>query len=629
MDLVKSLPAVDCTAENWQAQACELLKQHGFVRLRLNAEEMRCVRELYSAAQVAFDDGASRRALEVPPCDGRRLDARSGYVDDRRREFFELHPEVPHRLGEVGPVPAAHLLDCISRYAENCRARCYAMLRELAGGDQHTPVGRLIESELRHAERKAGSARRDGEGATSHGGLLVAAATHHPMDAGHQGGSGPAPAGFTTSMVRVYQYARSLDEGGQEDGSEGSMPCGEAGASGASGAGPLPSTTTDGGLDDCRDGYGFRARRPDDGDPHHDMGLLTLIPRSSFPGLDVQLPCPQPAGAAHAVVAHAGAAHAGAAHVGAAHVGAAPGCTELRPADTARSESAWSAAGARLSDHGPEWVRVEDAMEEDEAIVFGGLTLARLTGIRALYHRVCFQRKCRISAPYFQRPSLRVVLPASPGHASEEVCDYNEAIRKADEEDLLPDGTVLRRRERSSGWTRTPPVPVPYEHERAGRHGHRRRRDADHRKDHRPPPPQERHARRDTRYADDRHDDRRTSERYAELARSERPNWRERSPAATNGRTSPAGSFTGSYLSASTAPAHDGWRRGSGSHTGSHTSNSHSHSHSHSHMRHGHGHGALKGRGGGARQQERYSGGSSNSSLGGGSCNGSEYSAFH
>ena len=67
MDLVKSLPAVDCTAENWQAQACELLKQHGFVRLRLNAEEMSCVRELYSAAQVAFDDGREKNFVGIAP----------------------------------------------------------------------------------------------------------------------------------------------------------------------------------------------------------------------------------------------------------------------------------------------------------------------------------------------------------------------------------------------------------------------------------------------------------------------------------------------------------------------------------------------------------------------------------
>ena len=58
-----------------------------------------------------------------------------------------------------------------------------------------------------------------------------------------------------------------------------------------------------------------------DGDPHHDMGLLTLIPCSTSPALDI-----------------------------------------LEP---------------RTS----EWLPIEEQMKSDDAIIFGGVTLARLTGI--------------------------------------------------------------------------------------------------------------------------------------------------------------------------------------------------------------------------------------------------------
>eukprot|EP00908_Phaeocystis_cordata_P022525 Transcript_4937.p2 GENE.Transcript_4937~~Transcript_4937.p2 ORF type:complete len:281 (+),score=48.08 Transcript_4937:72-845(+) len=92
--------------------------------------------------------------------------------------------------------------------------------------------------------------------------------------------AGPEAAGFSNSMLRVYRYSRS---------------------------------------------YYF-----EDGDAHHDMGVLTLIPRGTRPGLEIQ------------------------------------------PDESDPSS----------------WQRIEKFMAEDEAILFGGLTLARLTGILALRHRI-------------------------------------------------------------------------------------------------------------------------------------------------------------------------------------------------------------------------------------------------
>ena len=348
MEAAENAPVIDCSEDGWEARACSELRRVAFVKVRLTDREQRCIRDLYEAAEDAFEDRASRREMELPLLDARRLDSRSGYVDDGKREFLELHHLIAHNLlksEDRAPAPAAHLLAVATEYATYMRKRCYTLLSELAGSAS-SPLGQLLASEARHA-----SMRRKGVG--DHG--------------------AETDTGFSTSMLRVYQYSRAPDL--SED-------------------------------HESADGRGdLSRRRKDDGDPHHDMGLLTIIPRSSFPGLDVQLPC----------TPHASS-------------------QQLHDAD---------AADAPL-----EWVSIEKCMGEDEALIFGGLTLARLCAIPALFHRVKFQRKPRISAPYFQRPSLRVVLPVSPGHEAEEVCDYNEAIRSAQEADLISDGTVVRHRAR-------------------------------------------------------------------------------------------------------------------------------------------------------------------------------------
>ena len=82
-------------------------------------------------------------------------------------------------------------------------------------------------------------------------------------------------------------------------------------------------------------------------------------------------------------------------------------------------------------------------MADDEALLFGGMTLARLTNIRALFHRVDVQGRSRISAPYFYRPSPRVFIPASPGHSAELVQDFNARTRAAHDDELTSTGAII------------------------------------------------------------------------------------------------------------------------------------------------------------------------------------------
>ncbi|KAL1521463.1 hypothetical protein AB1Y20_021125 [Prymnesium parvum] len=127
--------------------------------------------------------------------------------------------------------------------------------------------------------------------------------------------------------------------------------------------------------------------RPDDG--HHDVGLLTIIPRSTSPGLQIQ------------------------------------------PEKDARGS--WRA----------EWLDVERWMADDEAILFGGMTLARLTGIPALFHRVDVGGRVRISAPFFQRPSPGILLPATRRHDEETVDVFNAKTRAAYNDELTGAGVVV------------------------------------------------------------------------------------------------------------------------------------------------------------------------------------------
>merc|ERR1712224_891628 len=64
---------------------------------------------------------------------------------------------------------------------------------------------------------------------------------------------------------------------------------------------------------------------------------------------------------------------------------------------------------------------IEELMGEDEAVLMGGTTLARLTGIPPLYHGVCTHSKIRFSAVFFQRLATTCVLPATQEDPAEKV----------------------------------------------------------------------------------------------------------------------------------------------------------------------------------------------------------------
>lgn len=101
--------------------------------------------------------------------------------------------------------------------------------------------------------------------------------------------------------------------------------------------------------------------------PHADLGLLTIAPRASVPGLMVQV---QSTG---------------------------------------------------------EWLPIEERMEEDEVILFAGSTLTELSGLPALLHKVVRQGCMRISAPYFFRSSPEVMLPETVGACSDRgTCQVNQ-----------------------------------------------------------------------------------------------------------------------------------------------------------------------------------------------------------
>jgi len=356
-------------------RVCDALRKDAFVKIILSDDELECVKALYTAAAEAFSNRPSRLQLTVPELDEKRLDSRSGYVDGRTREFFELHDSVPHALGSPTAPEAVHLLEVTSKYSRACRRRCHDVLSALATLQQPStgglsPLGIYLASEARAADkivgRASGTFMRSSEGVAPTGGATEEEAADPAVFAG-----------FRSSMMRVYRY---------DEEPEPVSP---------------PSEKT---------------ARVDDNDPHHDMGLLTLIPRGSCPGLEIQ------------------------------------------PVGTS------------------DWLLIEKHMAPNEAILFGGLTLARLTGIPALYHRPTRSAERRMSAPFFLRASLRVVMPRSGKHEPEEVGEFHEALRDANEDDVYADGTVVVRKPSAK---RRPPSPrrssPPYTPRKHSRPDFRRR----------------------------------------------------------------------------------------------------------------------------------------------------------
>eukprot|EP00930_Biecheleria_cincta_P052212 TRINITY_DN37450_c0_g1_i1.p1 TRINITY_DN37450_c0_g1~~TRINITY_DN37450_c0_g1_i1.p1 ORF type:complete len:144 (-),score=14.85 TRINITY_DN37450_c0_g1_i1:11-382(-) len=92
------------------------------------------------------------------------------------------------------------------------------------------------------------------------------------------------------------------------------------------------------------------------------------------------------------------------------------------------------------------WLDIEEDMGSDEVLLFGGMTLARLTGIPALLHRVYTHGNVRFSAPFFQRTMPKAFLPASPGHEAELANCYNDRLRDASNRELRIDGSIVLQR---------------------------------------------------------------------------------------------------------------------------------------------------------------------------------------
>ena len=275
---------IDCADPSWVRLASKALQQHLYARLRLPAEEVQMIRDMYSASEQMFSDDNAKQQLRIPPQWVDDLDGRSGYVPSKDREYLELHTSTPAQFdGPISAPAAVHALECASRVTRACRARVNQVLCELVQ-DDCSPLGQLLEAEERSVPPAPGALETS--------------------------------VGYSESMLRVYRYSRH-----------------------------------------------FLLHK---GDAHYDMGLLTLIPRGSSPGLQIRPDPRQP------------------------------------------------------------WLHIERRMAEDEAILFAGMTLARLTNITALQHRVEVDGQVRMSAPYFHRPSPRTLLAATPGHAcAEPVAHYN------------------------------------------------------------------------------------------------------------------------------------------------------------------------------------------------------------
>lgn len=138
-----------------------------------------------------------------------------------------------------------------------------------------------------------------------------------------------------------------------------------------------------------------------DVDTHFDMGTLSVVPKSTTPGLFL-----------------------------------VPTSAEEAPLQSAGRLPATCC------------IPIEERMGDDEVLMFVGMTLARLTGIPALQHGVFTDGKVRYSSPFFQRLSPGCVLPASGSHPSERVSEYNQRLRDAENEELRGNGGIVLAKRR-------------------------------------------------------------------------------------------------------------------------------------------------------------------------------------
>jgi len=298
---------IDICSPTWPSLAFKDLKKFGCARLKLEPCDNAVVDDLYDAMERLSNDRTAQDQVEVPDAAFDNLDQRNGYVWDKHREIFELHPQCANatELSGGDSSTARSIVQCAWDYCDMCEMRCLTALEEV-----------IAEFPL----------VRDFLGA----------------DKDQQLG-----AGVIENMLRVYRYNKTYD-------------------------------------------------KPDgDIDAHFDMGLFTIIPKSTSPGLMIQ------------------------------------------PSKSSQ------------------WCSVEESLKHGEALLFGGLTLARLTGVPALRHGVFTSGRTRFSAPYFQRVAPHCVLPASLGHKQEKVSAYNRRLRQAENDELREDGSIEWRQRRRDSRSRS------------------------------------------------------------------------------------------------------------------------------------------------------------------------------
>lgn len=287
-----------CTS-TFASRACEELHAQGFARVRLTPSDAVLAERLLKDARAFFEDAGATRSSHIPPTERKAHDSRSGYVCEYGRAYLELHP----RAAMCAPAPshavAAALHGSAMAFSAMCHRLCELVLHEIARSD--APLCRALlegEAQMAHSSSQATAA---GTAAETAGAASVPRAEMANAEAGVDAVTSERTQTFSASMLRVHIYTEDAD---------------------------YP--------------------------PHEDLGLLTLAPRGSVAGLEVQ----------------------------------------LRPCGT--------------------WVPIEDTMQPNEALLFGGSTLAALGGPAALAHKVRRQGETRLSAPYFLRASPAVALPGAP-----------------------------------------------------------------------------------------------------------------------------------------------------------------------------------------------------------------------
>ena len=105
--------------------------------LKLPGAMPELVDNLFDAARSSFVSDHACDLLRVPEEDVDALDSRSGYVRDRKREWFELHCSMNPSFGQLNNCPAAsHLLEYSRDFASACQTICHDMLQAISASGE-------------------------------------------------------------------------------------------------------------------------------------------------------------------------------------------------------------------------------------------------------------------------------------------------------------------------------------------------------------------------------------------------------------------------------------------------------------------------------------------------------------